>query len=184
MCFLLFSSNRSLSNLQEILFWLFIFPDKIFRTNLMLELDSRGIQFPGHSPGKDSMLFCLPLSWDFCTVCCFTVALVLIPLYALCSPYMEGAPWNRSPAACKSQTLLCTTPVLWPAGLTLATTLGAPQPMSGTVTWDVSILLSCSFHGQDTQLFSSQVILISVPSGYGFRCQVLGPAAQKCGPCV
>lgn len=58
----------------------------------MLELDSRGIQFPGHNPGKDSMFFCLPLSWDFCTACCLTVALVLIPLYALGIPYMEGAP--------------------------------------------------------------------------------------------
>lgn len=66
--FLLFHSNRSLKDLWEILFRLFILPAKIFRKNLMLWHDSRGIQFPGRDPAQGhvvSMLFCLPVPQDF-----------------------------------------------------------------------------------------------------------------------
>lgn len=69
-CFLVFPSKRSLKNLQESLFWLFIFPTNIFRTNLMLELDSRGIQFPGHNPAMTACSFaCLiPGIFALCAV--------------------------------------------------------------------------------------------------------------------
>lgn len=75
----------------------------------MFELDSRGIQFPGHDPARTACSFACLFPGIF-ALYCLTVEPVLISLYALGIPYMKGAPSNRSPAACKSQTLLCTAP--------------------------------------------------------------------------
>lgn len=82
-----------------------------------------------------SMLFCLPVPQDFCTVCCLTVTTVLISLYAVGVPYMKGATLKLLPCCLqKPDPALYNLPlsVLWPAGLKLAGTTEAPPPVSGT----------------------------------------------------